>query len=95
MHEKRAIVIGKIYAHIAELENAFKYLTMPNEPAGIASQEDREKDALQAGRKLFGYYSKKRLFLRESLAKKIDTLIDTSHQILLNGDLKAVIQKNG
>jgi hypothetical protein len=74
LHERRAKVIAKTYAQLKQLYIALSEYVKIFEPAGGPPKEDRRKNVANAHKDFFDYFSKKQIFLPESVVDKIDNI---------------------
>lgn len=74
MHERRAEVITEVYGSLKEAIVAVADYTKVFEPAGGLSREERRKIAVEAANAFAKLYDKKKIFVPESAAQKLDEI---------------------
>ena len=74
LHERRAEVITEVYAALKEALAAVSDYTKMLEPAGGASRDERRKAAVEAANAFAKMFDKKKIFIPESAAKKLDEI---------------------
>jgi hypothetical protein len=74
LHERRAEVITKVYGSLKEAIVAVADYTKAFEPVGGSSREERRKTASEAANAFAKLYDKKKIFVPESAAQKLDEI---------------------
>lgn len=74
LHERRAEVITEVYASLKGAISALADYTKAFEPAGGTSREERRKTVVEAANAFAKLYDKKKIFIPEGAAKKLDEM---------------------
>jgi hypothetical protein len=74
LHERRAEVIAEVYASLKEAIAAVADYTKAFEPDGGASRPERRTKAVSAANDFAKLYDKKKIFVPEPAAKKLDEI---------------------
>lgn len=90
LHKKQAQVIAEFYELLVIVEEKIRWMgsiLVGDDEAGLSSEaigEKRAEDALKVLNNLIDYYTKRRLYFKESTCEKISTLIKNLQETFMN-----------
>jgi hypothetical protein len=80
IHEKKAEVLGELYARLDRTERALVDLTSRFQLNDGRTQKDKKAETSAIGKEFSDYYSTKKIYLDESLCNKIEEIQKILHE---------------